>query len=170
MELYIERGFDNTTVAAIAERAGLTERTFFRHFADKREVLFGGAAMLQQFMVDAIAAAPDTASPLEMVVTALDALESVFTDRQFSLQRQAVISASAELREREVLKLATLGAAVAEALRLRGVKEPAASLTAQTGMTIFSVAFERWIGDKKKRTFSVLIQESLVELRSITAG
>src|SRR5580693_3281411 len=90
MALFGEEGFDNTTVAAIAERAGLTERTFFRHFADKREVLFGGAAMLQQFMVDAIAAAPDTASPLEMVVTALDALESVFTDRQFSLQRQAV--------------------------------------------------------------------------------
>ena len=60
MELYLERGFDQTTVAEIAERAGLTERTFFRHFADKREVLFAGAGALQELLVSAVAGAPDS--------------------------------------------------------------------------------------------------------------
>ena len=125
MELYIERGFEPTTVAEIARRAGLTERTFFRHFSDKREVLFAGAAALQDFLVTALAAAPDSAAPLDAVAAALEATGDLFEERRdYALQRQAVIAANAELRERELIKLASLASAMAGVLRQRGVARP----------------------------------------------
>jgi len=146
MELYGERGFERTTVAEIAERAGLTERTFFRHFADKREVLFGGAADLQEHLVEGVAAAPADAPPVELVAAALRATAPVFDERRpFARQRQAIIAANAELRERELIKLATLAGAVACALRERGVGEPEASLAAEAGIAVFRIGFERWV-------------------------
>ncbi len=145
MELYIERGFEPTTVAEIARRAGLTERTFFRHFTDKREVLFAGAASLQDFLVTALASAPDSAPPLDAVASALEAAGALFEERRdYARQRQAVIAANAELQERELIKLASLASAMADVLRQRGVAGPAASLTAEAGIAVFRIAFERW--------------------------
>jgi AcrR family transcriptional regulator len=170
LELFAERGFDNTTVETIAARAGVTERTFFRHFADKREVLFAGSGDLQALLVDAVMAAPTTSSPMEAVAAALEGTGPFFEERrEFARKRQAVIAANAELRERELIKMATIASAVAVALRQRGVKEPAASLTAEAGVAVFRVAFERWITDGKRRDLSRLIRESLAELRAVTA-
>src|ERR687888_491425 len=108
-ELYLERGFEQTTVAEIARRAGLTERTFFRHFADKREVLFGGAGALQELLVSEVASAPDSAAPLDAVAAALEAAGALLQERrEFARQRQTIITANAELQERELIKLATL--------------------------------------------------------------
>src|SRR3954453_21325266 len=107
LELYTERGFDQTTVAEIASRAGLTERTFFRHFADKREVLFGASSELQELMVGAVAGAPDTATPIAAVAAGLEAASSVLHDREYARRRQAIITATAELQERELIKFAT---------------------------------------------------------------
>jgi AcrR family transcriptional regulator len=158
LELYSERGFEQTTVADIARRAGLTERTFFRHFADKREVLFWGAGALQELLVGAVAAA-------------LEATDAVFEERRESVRhRQAVIAANAELQERELIKLASLASAMAGALRRRGVKDPAASLTAEAGMAVFRIAFERWISETSQRDLSQCIRESLDELKAVTAG
>ena len=146
MELYGERGFENTTVAEIAERAGLTERTFFRHFADKREVLFGGAAELQAAFVEGVAEAPADAPPIELVAAALRAAGPIFQERRsFARRRQAIIAANPDLQERELIKLATLAAAVAVALRERGVPEPEASLAAEAGIAVFRIGFERWV-------------------------
>src|SRR5271155_2776369 len=126
LALYSERGFDQTTAAQIAARAGLTERTFFRHYSDKREVLFWGAAALQELLVKAVADAPGAAAPIDAVAAALETAGAMLQERrEHARQRQAVISASAELRERELIKLATLAAAIAGALRERGVKGPA---------------------------------------------
>src|SRR5580658_7988679 len=98
LALYGERGFDNTTVAEIAERAGLTERTFFRYFADKREVLFWGAGALEELLVSVVADAPDAATPIDAVVTALEAAGAMLEERREpARQRQAVIAANAEL-------------------------------------------------------------------------
>jgi len=170
LELFAERGFEDTTVEAIAARAGVTERTFFRHFADKREVLFAGSGDLQTLLVDAVIAAPTNASPMEAVATALESTSPFFEERRdLARQRQAVITASAELRERELIKMATLASALADALRQRGVKEPAASLSAEAGIAVFRVAFERWINDSKRRDLSGVIRHSLAELRAVTA-
>jgi len=171
MELYLERGFEQTTVAEIASRAGLTERTFFRHFADKREVLFYGQSALQEIILTALAAAPDSLAPIDAVAKALEATGAVFEERrEFARQRQAIIAANAELRERELIKLASLAAAMGDALRKRGVAEPAASLAAEAGIAVFRIAFERWVSTPSARDFPRFIRESLRDLRAVTAG
>jgi AcrR family transcriptional regulator len=169
--LYGERGFDQTTVAEIAARAGLTERTFFRHFADKREVLFDGAGTLQELLVSAVADAPDSVAPIDAVAAALEAAGALLQERrEYSRQRQTIIAANTELQERELIKLASLASAIADTLRRRGVEDPAASLTAEAGIAVFRVAFERWINETNQRDLPRIIRESLDELKAVTAG
>jgi AcrR family transcriptional regulator len=172
LELYHQRGFESTTVAEIAERAGLTERTFFRHFADKREVLFSGAGALKELLVSNVDEAPAGLPPIEAIAAALvEVATAVFEPRrEFARQRQAIIAANAELQERELIKLASLASAVAGALRGRGVSEPAASLAAEAGIAAFKIAFERWISETSGRTLSQLIRESVDELKLVAAG
>ena len=170
LELYRERGFDQTTAAEIAERAGLTERTFFRYFADKREVLFSGQDRLREIYVTTIAAAPESATPMEMVAAALQAVTPVFDERRdFGRQRQAMIASHPELQERELLKRASLATAVAEALRQRGVTEPAASLAAESGVIVFKTAYTRWASDPAAPDLSQLIREALGQLHAMGA-
>ncbi len=171
LALFGERGFENTTVAEIAAGAGLTERTFFRYFADKREVLFSGAGVLQELLVNAVASAPPSAAPIDAVAAALAAAGALLQERrEMARKRQAVIIANAELRERELIKLASLASALADALRRRGVTEPAASLTAEAGIAVFKVAFERWVDESNELGLPVLIRESLDALRVVAGG
>jgi AcrR family transcriptional regulator len=172
LDLYRDRGFDQTTVAEITERAGLTERTFFRHFADKREVLFWGQTALHDVYVSTIASAPDSATPIEAVAEALEAAAALLEERrELARQRQAVIAANPGLQERELLKRASLAAAMADALRRRGVTDPAASLTAEAGIAVFKIAFARWISDdSSQKNLAQLIRESLDQLKAVTAG
>jgi AcrR family transcriptional regulator len=169
--LYGERGFEQTTVAEIAERAGLTERTFFRHFADKREVLFAGADALRDLLVSTVAEAPDSASPIDAVAAALEAAGAFLQEGgEFPRQRQAIIAASVELQERELIKLASLASALADALRRRGVADPAAGLVAEAGIAVFRIAFERWIDETDGSDLPTLMRRSLDELGAAIAG
>ncbi|MGA2455395.1 MAG: TetR family transcriptional regulator [Solirubrobacteraceae bacterium] len=169
--LYGERGFEQTTVAEIAERAGLTERTFFRHFADKREVLFAGADALRERLVSTVAEAPGSLAPIDAAAAGLEAVGAVIQEGgELARQRQAIIASSAELQERELIKLASLATALAEALRRRGVNDPAASLTAEAAIAVFKVAFERYIEETKRQDLPRLIRESLDELKAVAAG
>jgi AcrR family transcriptional regulator len=171
LELFVEHGFEQTTVAGIAQRAGLTERTFFRYFSDKREVLFAGAATLQDFLVRAVAQAPDSATPLGAIAGALEAAAPLFAERgDYPRRRQAVIAANTELQERELIKLAALAAAMAGALRERGIPPPAASLAAEAGIAVFRIAFERWTTEDCHPDLAKLIRESLDELKAVTTG
>ena len=169
MELYAERGFEQTTVAGIAARAGLTERTFFRHFADKREVLFSGASELQELIVNAVADAPTSTAPLDAVGAALEATGPLFEERrEYAKVRQAVIDGNPELQERELRKMATLARAISSALRDRGVAEPGANLTAEAGIAVFRVAFERWVAGADGRTLTEIMRDALAELAVLT--
>ena len=172
LELYAKRGYDQTTVAEIAERAGLTERTFFRHFADKKEVLFAGSNNLRDLLVSGVEGAPSSAAPMEAVAAGLLAAGVVFNEdrRDYSMRRQAVIAANAELRERELIKLAALASAIADSLRRRGVPDPAASLTAQAGIAVFHVAFTRWVDSQNELGWSELVRGSLAELKVLVAS
>jgi AcrR family transcriptional regulator len=171
LSLYGERGYDNTTVAEIAEQAGLTKRTFFRYFADKREVLFSGSSELEELIVTEVGAAPESEAPLDAVAAALDAAAAMFEERrEFAALRQQVIAANPELQERELIKLASLARAVAEALRRRGVSDPAAILTAEAGVAVFRVAFERWVDQANRHDLQRLIRDSLEELRAVAAA
>ncbi len=173
MELYGGRGFDQTTVAEIAARAGLTERTFFRHFADKREVLFAGSELAVDVLVAAVASAPESATPLETIAGSLEAVGTMIQDsrgREFARARSSVISANPELQERELIKLASWADTLAAALRERGVDDHAATLAAQTGIAVFHVAFGRWVGGDEEWGLPGLIRESLDELRALTVA
>jgi AcrR family transcriptional regulator len=170
LELYSEHGYDQTTVAEIAERAGLTERTFFRYFADKREVLFAGSGVLEETLVGALVEAPASTSPLDQVAIALEAADEFFSDRVSSRLRQQVISANTELQERELIKLASLATAFSAALRDRGVGEPTATLSAEAGVAVFKVAFERWIAKSEKRSFRDLVRDTRAELKAAAAN
>ncbi len=168
MALYVEHGYEQTTVAEIAERAGVTPRTFFRHFADKREVLFAGSEMLGVRMVAAVDAAPPTSSPMEAIALALDEAASMIgANRTFSRQRQSLITANRELHERELIKLAGLANSLGAALRRRGVSEPQASLAAEAGIAVLRVAFERWLTGRA-RPLNDVMRECSAALTSLT--
>ncbi|MFE9677077.1 TetR family transcriptional regulator [Streptomyces sp. NPDC006259] len=170
LELYNHKGFDATTVAEIATRAGLTERTFFRHFADKREVLFPGDSPLAALLADATAAAPVPLPPLAVLAHALAEAAPVFEERaNLVRQRQAVIAANPELQERELAKLAALASTLAHALRERGLEATTAALAAEIGIATFKVAFDRWINAPERHTLAQHIRETLDAAGRLTA-
>ncbi|WP_063063114.1 TetR/AcrR family transcriptional regulator [Nocardia violaceofusca] len=167
LELYSERGFDETTVAEIAERAGLTERTFFRHFADKREVLFGGQDLLSSAIAEAVAAAPADADPMATAIAAIQAAGAQIPDLpQWQRQRRAVIAANAGLQERELRKMAVLGGELADALRTAGAPDAVAILCARVAVTVFGIAFDRWLDGSSTRELSHVTAEVYAELRA----
>ena len=171
IELFDEQGYEATTVAEIADRAGLTKRTFFRYFSDKREVLFSGSEELQRLWLEGLAAAPAQASPLAAVAAGLDPVAEMFAGRHpFARLRAQIVEANSELQERELIKLQTLAAAIKSALVQRGVSVNAAILAAQAGVTVFHVAFARWVQQDDPSAFRRLMDESLEELRSVTAA
>lgn len=169
IELYEERGFEQTTAADIAERAGVTERTYFRHFADKREVLFAGSDQLQQGVVAAVTAAA-VASPAEIAVAAIQSA-TVFLelDRGYATRRLGVIAANASLMERELLKMSTLARAIAAALAERGVAAPTAELAGETAVMVFSVGFQRWIDGDGSVDLAGSIRSAYEQLRTLTS-
>ena len=172
LALFAERGFDQTTAAEIAARAGLTERTFFRQFADKREVLFGGAALLEERILAGVTEAPAADGPLDAVSRGLDAAAAMVGEsrRDLARQRQAVIDANPELRERELAKLAQYAAAITTALRDRGVNEHQAKLAAETGMTVLRVAIQRWASGDDAGDLPAIMRDAVADLRALATS
>ncbi len=170
LDLYASRGFEQTTAAEIAQSVGLTERTFFRYFTDKREVLFHGQELFQQIFLDGAAAAPEGSSALDVVAFALQAASSFFPDdrRTYSRLRQTIIVANPGLQERELLKMAWLSEGMAGALRKRGIMEPQATLAAETGVTVFGVAFRQWIAEDEERSLAEIEVDTLGEMRAMS--
>ncbi|MGD0675075.1 MAG: TetR family transcriptional regulator [Polyangiaceae bacterium] len=172
MELFEERGYVRTTVEEIAARAGLTERTFFRYFADKREVLFSGSKELEKSIVDGIEGAPREASALEAVVAAFEAAGAELQERRdirFVRARYKLVTNHSEVQERELIKLASLALAVARALRARGVPEPAATLAAEVGIAVFKTGFERWVNGSKPRDLAAHIRAAVDAIKAVAA-
>jgi AcrR family transcriptional regulator len=170
LELFASRGYEQTTATEIAQAVGLTERTFFRHFSDKREVLFHGQDVFVQAFLDGVEAAPPGATPIELVGSALRSAAALFPDgrRSHSRARQAVIDQNPALRERESHKLAGLAAAIAEALRARGVDNLAATLAAESGVTVFGIAFALWLRKGERRSLADISADVLRELQTLT--
>ena len=171
MELFVERGYEHVTVAEIAARAGLTERTFFRHFADKREVLFPEAAAIEAMLAETVVAAPPDVTPIEAVERALQRVGAIIQERgDWARLRHSVVAVNAELRERELIKMESWATALADALQRRGVKAPAARLTAEAGIAAFRVAFAQWVEHPTRRSVARLIRQSFEQLRAVAAG
>ena len=172
LDLFTAQGFEQTTAAQIAESVGLTERTFFRHFADKREVLFDGQQALAEAFARGVEAAPADAAPLEIVASALASAATFFADerRTWSRARQRVIDANPALQERERHKMAVLATLSHDALLARGVPDPAARLAAETGATVFGIAFTQWIGEDEHRSLAEIEAGLLDELRALAGA
>ena len=147
VDLFTEQGYDATTVAQIAERAGVTKSTFFRHFPDKREVLAAGQDTLCRLLADGIAAAPSAATPLEAVAAGLDRASSAMgpMNRELGPRLKAAVAASAELQERDALKSVGLAAAMTNALKARGVPDPIAHLASEMGVLAFKRGYSEWL-------------------------
>jgi AcrR family transcriptional regulator len=170
LTLYLEHGFEQTMVADIAERAGVTARTFFRYFADKREVLFDAATELEEKSLAALEAAPATASTLDLVAAALDAVADIIGhNRELARKRHTVIMANADLRERELIKLAHMSTALADALQQRGIDDTEATLAAETGSAVYRVAFQQWVNATDDQDLRDAIRQSFAQLRTLTA-
>src|ERR1700733_551568 len=171
LDLFVENGFEETTVAQIADRAGMNRATFFRHFADKREVLFGGEDVLAELFADAIRAAPPGATLAECLRAALTAAAVRMTPqlRAAAARRRLVVAANSELQERGLLKHARITKSVTAALRERGTDELAARLGAEMGMLAFSVAFERWMKANDDEPFPPFADAAFSDLRGRAA-
>jgi AcrR family transcriptional regulator len=171
LALFEERGYDETTVAEIAERAGLTKRTFFRYFADKREVLFWGAQRIEDLFTGAIQSAPPAASALDAVALGLEAFgRSLQGQGEVAARRIRIVRASPELSERQLIKFASMAEAASRALRSRGVSADAAVLAAETGMTVFRVATARWLEDTSAKPLPQLVVEAFAQLRAVASA
>lgn len=171
LDLFTEHGYEHTTVAQIAERAGLTKSTFFRYYKDKREALFSTNAM-NDTLTEGITTAPESATPLHAVAHALDLVGARLfppSRRHFSLQRQAVINAHSELREREALKEIDLAAAMKAALQRRGISELRARVAAELGSLALTMTYERW-ADGEHDDFTEIAQKALIDVREALVG
>jgi AcrR family transcriptional regulator len=169
--LFAEQGYEETTIAEIAERAGLTKRTFFRYFSDKREVLFDRSHELERRWLEAVVAAPSEATPLDVVTAGFAPLAELFAERHpYARLRAGIIGANPELQERELIKLQRLAASIEATLIERGVPANAATLAAHTGVTIFHVAFARWVQQDDPAALRRLMEGSLGELRAVAAA
>ena len=168
LELYAERGYDETTSAEIAARAGVTERTFFRHFADKREVLFNVERAQQERLAHALADVPPTVEPLAAVLQAFRAMVPVLEESRPQVElRHRIIAASAALRERELTKEAALAGVVADALRARGLDDWRAALLAATATAALGHAIHTWTADPS-HDLDTLIGRAFADLREFS--
>lgn len=167
-DLFDEQGFERTTVAEIAQRAGLSQRTFFNHFSDKREVLFGLSSELQEAIIREIAACDDTLPPIDAVVCALQtAMDTMFEGHCAAVtRRHRIIDANPELQERELSKRATLTDAIAAALSERGLDEETALIAASAGMLVEQIAINRWTQPAESRLLRKLLADALHALRT----
>ena len=168
LELFDEQGFENTSVINISERAGVTTRTFFRYFADKREVLFDGADELRAVLVEKILQAGDVEEPLQVVLSALSGFDwEKMGPRDYQRQRQTVIAANPELLERDLIKNHSVVLGFIDALRRRGVEAASAELSARVGAQVFNAAYLRWLGAGKKADMALISRDMMSVFTSI---
>ncbi|MBM9503158.1 TetR/AcrR family transcriptional regulator [Actinacidiphila acididurans] len=170
IELYLENGFARTTVPQITERAGVTTRTFFRHFADKRDVLFVGHDELRERVAKTIAAAPPAWSATKAAASGLNiAAAALQSSQDEARDRRSLITATPELRERELIMFAAVAGTISEALIARGVEDRAARAVAEAMVAAFRVAFEYW-GEHTERELPQLVDEALDSLKEAFAA
>jgi len=168
LQLFSEQGYDETTVAEIAARAGLTKSTFFRHFPDKRDVLSAGQETLSRLLVEGIDSAPAQATPLTAVAAGLQRAASAMGpfNRELAPRLRAAIAANTELQERYALKQVGLAAAMAGALIARGIPEATATVAAELGALAFKEAYTTWIDNDEDQDLAQLSLAALDRLRA----
>lgn len=168
LELFAENGYAGTTVAAVAGRAGLTERTFFRHFEDKKEVLFIENGLAE--LVAARSAGSEAPTTLERAADGFRAIgRELRADPPRVRRRAGIIAATPELREREMGKFAQWTTAVTRALAGDGVEPRAAVIAAEVATSMFRIAYVDWLDAGADADLIATYDAVLAVHRSITA-
>jgi AcrR family transcriptional regulator len=168
VDLFTEQGYDATTVAQIAERAGVTRSTFFRYFPDKRELLVAGQQTLSRLLVEGIAAAPERATPLDALAAGLERASSAMgpMNRELGPRLKAAVAANVELQERDALKSVGLAAAMTDALVARGVPDPTAHLVGELGVLAFKLGYAQWLEADHDAALAPYTLAALEDLRA----
>ncbi|MBU3062596.1 TetR family transcriptional regulator [Nocardia sp. NEAU-G5] len=167
LELFDEKGFEDTSVVQIAKRAGVTTRTFFRYFSDKRDVLFAESDQLRAALVEVIRQAPDVGNPLHVVIGTLVEFDWESLGRDVQRRRQAVISANPELLERDLIKHDDIARAFTDALRQRGIETDIARLAARVGIPVFFAAYEQWLEAGNDVELGSITEKLMSDLESL---
>lgn len=172
LELFGEQGFAETTVPQITARAGLTTRTFFRHFADKREVLFAGEDDVPQLIAGYLTQAPADETPMQLIARGLPVMATtLFDGRRDQLRnRHAVVAEDDGLRERDLRKRAALSDQLRTGFEARGVDELSATLAAELAVTVMHTSLARWLARDDDRALAAIVTETLTALRTLAAG
>ncbi|MBB4005578.1 TetR/AcrR family transcriptional regulator [Aurantimonas endophytica] len=165
--LFQDHGYAETTVPQIAAKAGLTERTFYRYFSDKREVMFWRADAHRSAIMKEIMNAPVGLHPLDVVAGSFSAI-APFIDghRPIVKLRQSLISAYVELHERELMKLHNLALAIDSGLQQRGIQPSFSRVLAEIGAAVFKVALQNWRADEAKSGFVHHVQAASREFQA----
>lgn len=171
LSLFEEQGYDRTTIAQIAQRANLTERSFYRWFTDKREVLFGGSRELEERFVAAMDAVPAGTAALPTLLAAFATAPQVFRPREFLVRRAAVIAANPPLHERELIKLVAISSAITDALLRRGHDRETARLATDIGLAVLRLTTERWMAEERADAdgFAEALSASAADLLAVAA-
>jgi AcrR family transcriptional regulator len=167
LELFEERGFEDTSVVEIADRARVTTRTFFRYFPDKREVLFAESDRIRTALVQAILDAPEVTEPLQVVISVLTEFDWTGPGRELQRRRHAVLAANPGLLERELIKQNDIALEFIHALQRRGVEEAAARLATRTGMQVFATAYAQWVEGDDGADLRELTDAAMALLRTL---
>ena len=170
LDLFLEQGFTETTVPQITARAGLTTRTFFRHFADKREVLFAGEELVPERVARLMAEAPPSLGPMELITEGLaPAAAEIFQGRglDYLLRRRAAIDAEPALHERELRKFSLMSKALEQGFRDRGVDDLTAQLAAEIAVTTLRIAVTRWLNQRGEPDLPTTIKQTLAAIRHL---
>jgi AcrR family transcriptional regulator len=171
LDLFAENSYEETTVAQIADRAGLNRATFFRHFSDKREILFGGEDRLAELFTAGIRSAAPDGTVSECLRAAFVSADVAMTEEQRvkTARRALVVASNVEVQERGLLKHARIARAISAALRERGIDELSARLGSEIGLLAFSVGVEHWLQSRTNESFSHHAAAALDELQARSA-
>jgi AcrR family transcriptional regulator len=172
LELFAEQGYSATTVPQIAARADLTTRTFFRHFADKREVLFLREREFPTVVATLLAAAPPALTPLQLTMFGFETIAA----QQFGLWRDSIaarrriIRSDEGLRERELLKSSMLSEAIRHALTEAGIANEEATLVAAFGVLVFDVSLGDWLEGPADRPLVDVLRATLTRMQRLVVA
>ena len=160
---FVAHGYDETSVEEIAGDAGVTERTFFRHFPDKEEVLFDEdddlLTVLLSGVHDHLADAPRSiVEPLAVARAAVRRLGTTFEgDRTRHRQRARVLSSSPALVSRQLLKEQRWTEALTQELVAAGVDRRRAAAAAATAGIGLRLAYAEWTGGARTASLVTLL-------------
>ncbi|RUP00966.1 MAG: TetR family transcriptional regulator [Mycobacterium sp.] len=170
LKSFARKGFANVTVTELARAAGVTERTFFRHFPTKEAVLFQDYETQLEWLADALAARPASESLFDAVLAGVASFpHDLEVVRQAATARTELISAERIAGHLRVVQ-ASFATVLTDFVRARSSELPDIDLVAEVaGSTLAAalvVAVENWGRNGCSGDLGELVAKSLALVQS----